>query len=165
MSAAVAFIADTDSLSDTRLPPGVVRLEDPSGNPDLAFLNYIIECFELRTNIRPTVFIRSVPDHYVVTIDQIINNIGNALRDIPCMIPCTQHILVENTTPVFEGRTIRKTEKPTIFGFNLLALLKHVPVAKLRNIRNYFRDHDPQALGHFWFNIVGALAPPYVPPT
>ena len=149
--AAVAFEYDPS------LPSGVIKLPDTSNNPDLAFLNYIIECFELRINIRPTVFIRSVPYEYVSTIDQIIHNISHALKDVPVLIPCTQHTLVENTTTVFEGHTLRKTEKPTIFGINLLALLKQVSTAKLRAIRNFYQNRDD--LGHFWFNIVGTLAP------
>ena len=151
MSAAVVF------ESHHCLPQGVRKLEE-SSDPDLAFLNYIIDCFELRTNIRPTVFIRYVPEEYISTIDQVIHNISNALKDVPVLIPCTEHTCIENTTPVFDSHTLRKTEKPIIFGLNLLALLKQVPTAKLRAIRNFFRDRDD--LGHFWFSVIGSLAPP-----
>lgn len=141
------------------LPPEVIKVHHPTNDPDIAFLNYIIECFELRTNIRPTVFIRNVPQEFISTIHQIIHNISNALTDIPVIIPTTQHQIIENTTTVFESHTLRKTEKPTIFGINLLALLKQVPVANLRAIRNYFIQHNPDNLGFFWFNIVGKLSP------
>jgi hypothetical protein len=140
---------------DTRLPDDTIILDYIHHDPDIAFISFIIHCFETRTNIKPTVFIRFIPKEYDTNITEVIHNIANALVDIPFIIPGhIQHI--QNTIQPFQVDVIKKsTQKPTIFGLNLLALLKITPVDKLRRILHFFtqQNNDSQALGFFWNQI------------
>ena len=139
---------------DDRLPRHTIILQPVDSDPDIAFLEYIIQCFETRTNIRPTVFIRFIPDQHATNITQVLQNIAQALVDIPVLIPGQiQNTL--NDFPVFQGQEFIKkhTEKPTLFGFNLLALLKQVPIQRLRGILKFFRDNEPSSLGFFWLAV------------
>ena len=146
---------------DYRLPNNTITLQTLHSDPDIAFLQYIIQCFETKTNIRPTVFIRHIPIEHHTNIQEVLQNMTNALLDIPAIIPGKVNT-VYNHLPIFQEQlTIRQlTEKPTLFGFNLFILLKHLPVYKLRGILKFFQDNQPQQFGFFWTTIASHVPPP-----
>ena len=156
----MTFVALYD---DDRLPLDTIILEPPThSDHDLAFLSYIIHCFETRTNIQPTVFIRYVPQEHDTNILEVIHNMANALVDIPFIIPGKTQLVINTNTQLFQGDYITKnTEKPTLFGVNLLALLKHTHVTKLRALRQSFinnnNNNTQDTLGHFWMAITHNL--------